>query len=185
MIFNLRDIYDAIKLALEAHKNQYRKLDGDIYAAHPLEVAILLAGAQADEEVQIAGVLHDTLEDTDVNFDLILQQFGPRVARLVQECSEPNKALPWKIRKVDALAVLKNTASEEVKLIILADKLSNIKSIYRNSEQMGDSLWNHFNADYTEQRWYFYASLEALSSLSHLELYKRFELYVHQVFDRP
>lgn len=180
----MHDIYDAIKMALEAHDNQFRKLDGDIYAAHPIEVALLLASAGASEDVQIAGILHDTLEDTELTVEEIRTHFGNRVSDLVVACSEPDKDLPWKSRKENALAFMRSCGDPAVKLILLADKLSNIKSIHRNLSIMEGALWDNFNAGFEEQKWYFRESLDALESLSDTDMYKRFAVYVHQVFDR-
>lgn len=180
----MKDIYDAITMTLDAHKDQVRKLDGDLYAAHPLEVAILVSSIRYDEELLIAAVLHDTVEDTTLTIHEIRKHFGKRIADLVLGCSELDKSLPWKERKIQALFYLANEASEDVKIIVLADKLSNIKSIHRNMQESGDDLWDLFNAGYDEQKWYFKESLKALSSLSDLDLYRKFEGFINQVFNK-
>ena len=177
------NIYKAIHMCIEAHKDQVRKLDNDIYAAHPIEVGILLAKFGMRDEVICAGILHDTVEDTAISFDMIERDFGPEVRELVSHCSEKDKSQPWKIRKIQHLIDVKN-ASEDVKFIICADKVTNIKSIHRNMESMGSSLWHRFNAGYDDQKWYYEAMLDALSDINEHELFLELEYYIHAVFDR-
>ena len=175
-------LYEAIQLTLKAHAGQVRKLDGDIYAAHPLEVGMMLLKMNASEDVVIAGLLHDTVEDTYVTLEDIRGQFGQDVADLVQGCSEPDKSKPWRERKEYMLDQVTHKATFDVKLIILADKLSNIRSIYRNLETMGSSLWDCFNAGYEEQKWYAQAMCEALQEMSCVTMHEEYCRYVELVF---
>jgi len=175
-------LYEAIQLAMKAHAKQVRKLDGDIYAAHPIEVGIMLSIADANEDVIIAGILHDTVEDTDVTLADIKAQFGDRVEELVRGCSEPDKSKSWKERKMQMLTFVNNGADFETKMIILADKLSNIRSIYRNLETMENCLWDKFNAGYEEQKWYLTEMCKALDDLSNLAMHEEYCRYVKLVF---
>lgn len=175
-------LYEAIQLALKAHSKQIRKLDGDIYAAHPIEVGMMLLKVDASEDVVIAGILHDTVEDTYVTIEDIRKQFGDRVAELVKGCSEPDKSKPWLERKEFMLDFVVNKADFDMKMIILADKLSNIRSVYRNLETMGDDLWDKFNAGYEEQKWYSVEMCRALNETSCLTMHEEFCRYVKLVF---
>ncbi|GKT26515.1 HD domain-containing protein, partial [Aduncisulcus paluster] len=74
-------------------------------------------------------------------------------------------------------------ADYNTKLIILADKLSNIRSIYRNLETMGDALWDKFNAGYEDQKWYSIEMCKALKELSGLAMHEEYCRYVKLVFD--
>lgn len=177
-------LYEAIQLALNAHDKQIRKLDGDIYAAHPIEVGMMLLAMNADEDVVIAGILHDTIEDTYVTLSDIKDQFGNRVAELVKGCSEPDKSRPWSERKQYMLDFVKNDADFDMKMIILADKLSNIRSIYRNLETMGDKLWDCFNAGYEDQKWYNTEMCKNLDDLSHITMHEEYCRYVKLVFGK-
>lgn len=176
-------LYEAIQLAIQAHSSQIRKLDGDIYAAHPIEVGIMLSTINAHEDVVIAGILHDTVEDTHVTIRQIRRQFGHRVAELVKGCSEPDKSKPWLERKLYMLNFIRTEADYDMKLIMLADKLSNIRSIYRNLETMGDGLWKRFNAGYDDQKWYYTQMMEALDDLSSLAMHEEYCRYVKLVFE--
>ncbi len=175
-------LYEAIQMALNAHDKQVRKLDGDIYAAHPIEVGMILLKLNVSDDIVIAGILHDTVEDTDVTLEDIEMQFGRHVSRLVKGCSEPDKSLSWRTRKEYMLDYVENKADYDTKLIILADKLSNIRSIYRNLETMGDALWDKFNAGYEEQMWYSTEMCRALRELTGLAIYEEYCHYLKLVF---
>jgi len=174
-------IYAAIHTAIKAHENQLRKLDNDLYVAHPLEVGIILAKNQMMDDVIIAGILHDTIEDTDMTLEIIEREFGSRVAMFVNYCSESNKNDSWKNRKIDYLKRLEH-APLDVLYIVCVDKLTNIKSIYRNYDVLGASLWDKFNAGFEEQKWYYLSVLDKLSPISTHPLYTELEKYVTLIF---
>lgn len=182
-------IYKAIQTALKMHDRQLRKLDGDIYAAHPLEVGLLLAGVHASDEVVIAGILHDTVEDTALTLEEIDKIFGSKVAFLVKGCSESDKSLDWKRRKIEMIQYVKNHASNDEKLIIMVDKLSNIKSMYRYiASHKKYDIWDKFNAGYSDQKWYYEEMIKALDSLKlnpdYRGLFDELEKYFGLVFDK-
>ncbi len=77
----------AVAFAFKAHEGQRRK-DGSIYVLHPLEVAVIVGSMTNDEEILAAAVLHDTVEDTSVTAQDILDNFGERVAELVAHETE-------------------------------------------------------------------------------------------------
>lgn len=150
----------AIQYAAIAHKGQHRKGTRIPYIVHPLEAAVIVAGMTRNPEIIAAAALHDVAEDTKFTIDDIAQEFGNRVANLVASESEnKRKELPaeatWKIRKSESLDHLL-LASKEVKMIALGDKLSNMREISRDYDQIGDKLWTRFNqTDKSEQAWYY------------------------------
>ncbi len=75
-------IEKAYNLAVDAHKNQYRK-SGEPYIIHPLKVAIILAELELDRESIVAGILHDIIEDTDYEYDDIKNMFSEDIAIIV------------------------------------------------------------------------------------------------------
>lgn len=178
------NIYCAIHTALKAHDKQVRKLDNDLYIAHPLEVGIELARNGFSDELIIAGILHDTLEDTPLTLNEIEMQFGDVVSRYVDFCSERNKTDSWKTRKINYIEHLRS-APVDVLYIVCVDKLTNIKSIYRHLESQGDLIWQKFNAGFEEQKWYYHAILELLKPISTHPLYEQLEHYVLTVFSMP
>ena len=74
----------AIELGKNAHEGQKRKSDGSPYFVHPLAVAEILCEWGADSDTIIAGLLHDTVEDTSITLGDIKKEFGVSVAALVE-----------------------------------------------------------------------------------------------------
>ena len=152
---------EAIIFATKAHEGQTRKLALTPYILHPLEVANIISTITPDLETAAAGVLHDTVEDCDVDPKEIRDRFGPRVAALVQsetedKLSDRPPAETWQERKEDSLLMLRNTRDRDVKILWLADKLANLRSFYRSHCEIGDGLWEHLHQkDPAKQRWYY------------------------------
>lgn len=164
----MNNLHEAIIFAARAHSGQKRKGTDIDYLVHPMEVLQILTAMGTDETLQIAGVLHDTVEDTPVEIDDIKSLFGDDVAALVAAHTEKDKSLPWRERKEAALAELAN-APIAVKALVLADKLSNMRSIAADYEKLGDELWTRFNAGKEAISWYYSAGIEALWELEGIE----------------
>jgi (p)ppGpp synthase/HD superfamily hydrolase len=157
------ELYDAIEFAARAHHRQVRKGTEIPYLAHPLAVAGILIRSGCSEPLVIAGILHDTIEDTPVTIEEIRSRFGREVANLIMALSEPDKKASWEDRKEHTINYLAKQASEEVLLVSLADKLDNIRAIREGLETNGDRFWERFNRPREKQKWY-YAHLEAVFS---------------------
>lgn len=80
--FPLEPLTRAFKIAEEAHKDQKRK-SGEPYIVHPVEVVRILLQMNLDLPSLVAGLLHDTVEDTPVTLEDVAKEFGDEVARLV------------------------------------------------------------------------------------------------------
>lgn len=181
---------EATLFAIEAHKGQTRKMSNTPYILHPLEVAAI-AGTMTDElEVLAAAVLHDTVEDCNVDPYVIRDKFGSRVYALVMAETE-DKMLDislvdsWKTRKQDSLIVLENTKDRGVKILWLSDKLSNMRSFYRESEKSGGEFLTHLHQkDPKMQYWYFNSIAKLLESeLGNTDAYKEY-VYLLNKFAR-
>jgi len=156
-------IFKAIEFATKAHSGQYRKGTRIPYITHPLNVAKILIEFMCPEPVIVAGILHDTLEDTPVTFDEIRDLFGNEVADLVDAVSEPNKSdYTWENRKAHTLKRLR-TSLPEVLIISFADKLDNIKAIREDYHKIGDGLWKRFRRPKEKQQWYYEALADVFS----------------------
>jgi (p)ppGpp synthase/HD superfamily hydrolase len=151
----------AIELAAEAHQGQVRKGTDIPYISHPYAVGMMLAASGCDEEVVAAGILHDTVEDTHVTLEQLREQFGERVASIVEGCSEPDKWQGWEERKQHTLAYLP-TAPREIRLVSLADKLHNARSILADVHASGEGAWSRFKRGRAQQEWYYRGLVEAL-----------------------
>jgi (p)ppGpp synthase/HD superfamily hydrolase len=87
-IMNHPLVVHADACAADAHKDQKRKYDGQPYIVHPRRVASRVAKHGGTAAMVAAALLHDTIEDTWVTYEYLLEEFGPEVADLVQELSD-------------------------------------------------------------------------------------------------
>ena len=123
----------ALDFAARKHSTQRRKGEAhEPYVNHLAEVALLLAEATGGRDLNlvIAGLLHDTIEDTGTSFEELAGRFGEEVAGLVAEVTD-DKSLPKAERK--ALQVRTSPhKSDRAKMIKIADKISNLRSILQS-----------------------------------------------------
>jgi len=155
-------IFQAIEFATKAHTGQFRKGTKVPYIVHPLGVAKILIEAGCSEEVVMAGILHDTVEDSSTRIDDIRRDFGEEVARLVAGASEPDKSDTWENRKQHTIDILE-TAPMDAVYISLADKLANIRDIRADYEKLGDDVFLRFNRPKEKQEWYYRAMADLFS----------------------
>jgi (p)ppGpp synthase/HD superfamily hydrolase len=153
----------ALRLAASAHQGQTRKVSGVPYVEHLIAVAWILDRAGFAEDVVIAGLLHDIVEDTSTTLEELRLQFGQSVAEWVAHCSEMKtdalgQKRPWIDRKRDHLAALA-TAPWQARAVALADKLHNLISIEVDLNE-GYSVWSAFHADRDQVLWYYQAMIE-------------------------
>lgn len=152
---NTQRLMRAIADAAKWHCNQIRKGTEIPYIAHPFGVlALLQLHMVSDEDILIAGVLHDCLEDTNCTVAYIESTYGKRVAKIIQMLSESDNVETWESRKKYILDHLKKQ-SYEIKLITLADKLHNLMSIAEDIRINGEKTWLRFAKGKDYQRWYF------------------------------
>ena len=159
---------EAILYATVMHQGKVRKFKGIPFILHPLEVAQILSTMTDDQEVIAAGILHDIVEDTDGTLSEIEKRFGQRVAFLVSSESEEEypgeeKSATWRRRKEGSLRVLQSSTDTGVKMLWLADKLANIRSLAQMYSEMGEAMWQELHqSDPAMQRWYYQSVAEAL-----------------------
>ena len=152
---------EAIIYSTIMHQGKVRKINGSPYILHPLEVAQILSAITDDMEIIAAGVLHDIVEDTDGTLKEIEKRFGSRVAELVDSETEEeypgeDRAATWRRRKEESLEKLKTSTDIGVKMLWLADKLSNIRSLASSYGEMGDKLWEQLHQKDPEiHKWYY------------------------------
>ena len=160
-------IENAIVFATKAHAGVTRKGKNRLYILHPIEAMTIVAGLTEDEDVIAAAVLHDVVEDTDVQPEKIEQEFGKRVLDLVMAESEDKmRDIPaeasWKERKQHTIDHL-DDINRDAKLICLGDKLANIREMSRDYALLGDGLWERFNQkDKAMHGWYYGAVCDKL-----------------------
>ena len=157
----------AFRWAAVCHRGQTRKGSDTPYFAHVAAVAMIVDRAGFDEDVVIAGLLHDVVEDTASTFEDVAARFGPIVVEIVRHCSEvkldaDGRKRPWIDRKRDHLAALVG-APVETQAVILADKLHNLISIELDLDE-GRPVWSQFNAERSQVLWYYGATVAACAS---------------------
>ena len=125
-----RHLADALDFAVRAHGDQVRKGTTIPYVSHLLGVAGLVLEGGGDEDLAIAGLLHDVLEDTSATAVQVEKAFGPRVAAVVEACSDTQaKPKPPALeRKKHYLEHLKD-ADADTLLVSLSDKLHNVRTL--------------------------------------------------------
>ena len=165
-------LHEAIRFAEEKHRAQNRKGTDIAYIIHPMEVLQILMGERCSIEVAIAGVLHDVLEDTDADPAEIRARFGEHVLYLVQahteKKNEEGQKRPWRIRKEEDLARMR-ASGLEVKQIVMADSISNMRSMVYDYRVAGDELWERFNASRSDIAWYYSAKIDAFEEMQYNE----------------
>jgi guanosine-3',5'-bis(diphosphate) 3'-pyrophosphohydrolase len=175
-------INKAIIFATNAHSNQFRKGSNTPYILHPLEAGIIVSQITCDEELICAAILHDVIEDTNITIEMLKKEFNKRIADIVLSESE-DKSRSWKDRKSHTLESLKIEKSEEIGIVALGDKLSNIRAIHRDIQRIGDELWKVFNVtDKNEHKWYYRGLVDSLSYLYEYNEYQEFKSLVYEIF---
>ncbi len=165
---NLSDRFaDALVYAARLHRTQQRKVSGTPYVGHLLRVAGTVLDHGADEDEAIAALLHDAVEDQGgaATGEAIRRQFGPRVAEIVEGCSDTDQTPkpPWRERKEAYLAHLAD-ASASVRLVAAADKLDNTRSLLEGYRLRGDALWQSFRGGRDGTLWYLRSVVEVLQA---------------------
>jgi (p)ppGpp synthase/HD superfamily hydrolase len=155
----------ALRWAATCHQGQFRRGCEAPYIEHAMGVALILDRLGFAEDVVIAGLLHDVVEDTDATLEQIEARFGTAVAETVRRCSEiktdaQGRKRPWIDRKRDHLEALRE-APVAARAVILADKLHNLVSIELDLRE-GRSVWPSFNAERAQVLWYYRTTLAQL-----------------------
>ena len=138
-------IIDAFNYASDGHKNQ-KRLSGESYITHPLQVAHYLSNLNLDTETIIAAFLHDLIEDTEVTYNDIKKKFGKEVADIVDGVTKIDK-INYNSKeeaKADAIRKMVIAMSKDIRVLILklADRLHNIETIQYHNEWKQEKIAN-------------------------------------------
>lgn len=153
----------AVNRACFLHRKQLRKSGRCLpYIVHPFSVALLLSGYTNDEDIIIAALLHDVLEDcSGYGTKKMAQEFGSRVTHIVEELSHDPKLVKrkgmkrsWQERKDTYLAHLEY-ASKEALVICCADKIHNLLSMADAYRIEGDRMWRYFHSPPDKRFWFY------------------------------
>jgi (p)ppGpp synthase/HD superfamily hydrolase len=138
---------EALVFAAIAHRTQLRKGSDTPYIAHPAHVSILLIRHGFGEDLAIAGLLHDVVEDCDVPIATVRARWGDEVGRLVEAVSEQKHDAggerSWEERKAEKLAHMRD-GDAGVAALKAADALHNAFSVLRDLQDVGPAVWSRF-----------------------------------------
>jgi (p)ppGpp synthase/HD superfamily hydrolase len=176
------------------HIHIERRKGTDIpYMAHLLGVASLVmgeagnAGFPVTEDMVIAALLHDAAEDQGGLPRLrdIEQNFGPDVARMVEGLSDslsedPGNKQSWPERKQAYIERLRGEPAD-VRLISVADKIYNARSILEDYREIGPLVWERFKRRRAEQIWYFDELLAVYKSTGTSRIVEELERVVEEL----
>ncbi len=129
---NPETLNKAYEFALKAHKNQKRD-SGDPYLSHPVAVADILSDLKLDSATIATGLLHDTIEDTQVTYNAVQKEFGKEVADLVDGVTKISE-LEGKIienSKAENIRKLILATSQDIRVLLvkIADRLHNMRTL--------------------------------------------------------
>ena len=144
----------AYRFAKECHKGQFRKGSPRPYINHCTEVARILNKFGYSEEIIVAGLLHDTVEDTEVTLEDLRREYGEEVSNLVKYVTETRTpGLSWTKRKVMYIKNLTDAPEGSV-VVSAADKLHNVTEMLQDWLKVGDAVFLRFSEGKEKQKWF-------------------------------
>ncbi len=150
----------AFRYAAEKHAGQTRKQTAVPYLSHLMAVASLVLEGGGDEDLAVAALLHDVVEDCGGMPRLreVRKTFGARVAKIVEGCTDSfsDPKLPWIVRKEAYLKRLKHE-NAETRLVSASDKLHNVRTVLADYRRDGESIWKRFSGGREGTLWYYRA----------------------------
>ena len=135
---NIPEVKKAIYYAKKYHGSQSRQ-SGEPYYSHPIEVAYMVSDYLFKTDIIVSAILHDTIEDTELTFENILQEFGIAVANQVLDLTRIYKE-GHKISSAEMVESLWKQKKYEVLLIKLFDRLHNMQTIKSKSPEKNSQL---------------------------------------------
>lgn len=159
---------DALVYAHNLHREQPRKGRDIPYIGHLLGVASLVLEAGGDEEMAIAALLHDAVEDQGgrPTLEEIRRRFGDRVAHMVEGCTDsmaedPNHKEEWCDRKLRYIRHVIEESDADTRVVSAADKVHNARAILNDHHEHGDCCFDHFTQKRDGTLWYYRALVNA------------------------
>lgn len=175
---------EALQYSLRLHADQYRKGSQVPYFSHLISTAAIVMEHGGDEDVAIAALLHDSVEDQGGTQTLedIRIRFGERVARIVAACSDTMESPkpPWKDRKNLYLAHLAS-ADQDVFMVSVADKIHNVRTMCSDYLSQGELLWERFKGGKEGTLWYLHELLKIYKTYFDHPLTVEYERAVHML----
>lgn len=154
----------ALSFVTKLHAKQVRKQTDIPYISHLIGVAGIVLENGGGQDVAIAALLHDAIEDQSIDYpggtaglrEEIRGQFGEHVLEIVEGCTDAETIPkpPWRQRKEAYIAHLEN-ASDATRMVSCADKLHNARAIVSDLRVLGNVLWSRFTGGKEGSLWYY------------------------------
>lgn len=155
----------ALQWALEKHELQVRHNTRTPYVSHLLTTSAFVLEEGADEDVAIAALLHDVLEDQPVHIVEVRAEFGDRVAQIVLDCTDASidrrPDTTWRERKLMHLRRMADFDQDSL-LVIAADKVSSLQALVDDLHRFGVGLFADSEQDSAELLWHYSATCHVL-----------------------
>ena len=157
-----RRLAEAFAFAASVHREQLRKSTAIPYVSHLMAVTALVLEHGGDEDQALAALLHDAIEDGGAEYEPVIRNlFGDRVARIVRACTDADVTPkpPWRERKEAYLQHLREEGPDAL-LVSACDKLHNARAIVADLRNLGNKVFERFNAGRDGTLWYYGALAE-------------------------
>jgi (p)ppGpp synthase/HD superfamily hydrolase len=155
-------VRDALEMAREAHAGQIRNASGGRpYIDHPVAVAEQLSGHLSDDEVLAAALLHDVVEDSDLDVSDVREHCGDRVAEIVDALTDDESLQPYEARKSEHRGRVEEAGDEAI-AIYAADKLTNVKMLRDAYGDQGEEVEDELKVPLDEKVGIWEKDLEML-----------------------
>ncbi|MGF1575782.1 MAG: HD domain-containing protein [Cyanophyceae cyanobacterium] len=174
----------AFLYAATLHRNQ-SKGTGVPYLGHLIGVCSLVLGYGADEEIAIAALLHDALEDGPDNTGIprstieqeIADQFGPKVLEIVKACTDTDidhtqpgqQQEDWLTRKQRYVVHMSQATDPDYLLVTACDKLHNLRAIWQDKAIVGEKAWTRVSGGRDGSLWYYRELGRVMKSLADVD----------------
>ncbi len=154
----------AIEVAAYCHEkqNQHRKGTDLPYIVHPFSVMLISSQVTNNEDILIACLLHDILEDVDTKIyskEIMIKDFGKKVTEIVIDVTKNPKLSDWHEVSNDYINHLNNSACDEAIIVSASDKIHNLRSTISDYKTKGDILWQIFKTKSRDDQIWFYQSI--------------------------
>ena len=159
----------AIRISAHAHEGQHRKGSDIPYASHPYAVALMTQKYVDDEDVFIAALLHDVLEDVPSSVYSrkdMKRDFGASILGIVEDVTEPDITEPteeaWLERKRGYIGHLGEINDIRPLIVATCDKIHNMTEIINDYSDVGRGVWDFFNVARKREIWFYETVLAIL-----------------------
>jgi (p)ppGpp synthase/HD superfamily hydrolase len=150
--------------------DEHRKGTGIPYVIHPVGVMMIASNVTDDEDILIACLFHDEIEDVSENIydeDKMREEFGNRVVEIVKNVTKNENEPDWRARSNEYLENLEKNASDEAVIVSAADKIHNLMSILMDYFTYGEELWNRFTTKSSADQLWWYESILGVITRRH------------------